>query len=56
MEKRETTENEESIGEEQLGFRKNHSTIDGVFILNALLEILTQQKKTLYCAFIDLKK
>ena len=49
-------EENKSIGEEQLGFRKNYSTIDGICILNGLLEMLTKRNKTLYCAFIDLKK
>ena len=49
-------EKRETIGEEQLGFRKNYSTIDGAFILNSLLEMMTNNNKSLYCAFIDLKK
>ena len=46
----------ETIGEEQLGFRQHYSTIDGVYILNALMELMSNNNKTLYCAFIDLKK
>ncbi len=48
-------EENKDIGEEQLGFGKNYSTIDGICILNGLLEMLTKRNKTLYCAFIDLK-
>ena len=44
------------IGEEQIGFKPNYSTIDGIFVINSLLEILNVQKKSLFCAFIDLKK
>ena len=49
-------QSQELLGEEQLGFRQNYSTIDGVYIVNALLEMLSNNNKSLYCAFIDLKK
>jgi hypothetical protein len=44
------------IGQEQLGFRKNYSTIDGAFILHALTTIMNKRNKTIYTAFIDLRK
>ena len=46
----------ETIGEEQLAFKMNYSTIDGVLILNSLLEMMSNKNELLYCAFIDLKK
>ena len=48
-------QSQELLGEEQLGFRQNYSTIDGVYIVNTLLEMLSNDNKCLYCAFIDLK-
>jgi len=44
------------LGLEQAGFRKNHSTIDHIFMLNSLIEIYLQKRKRLYCAFIDYEK
>ena len=44
------------IGEDQLGFRQKYSTIDGVFILHALCELAKNRSKSIYAAFIDLKK
>lgn len=41
------------IHENQAGFRKNYSTTEHIFTLNALLEIFKAHKKKLYCAFID---
>ena len=39
----------------QFGFRKNRSTIDAIFILNAIVNKVFNSKQRLYCAFIDLK-
>ena len=44
------------LGEEQLGFRASYSTIDGIFVLHSLRELLRTRNKKLFCAFIDLKK
>ena len=44
------------LGREQLGFRENHSTTDGVFILHVLSKLMKHTNRQLYCAFIDLKK
>ena len=45
------------LGEEQAGFRPNHSTIDHIFVLYALINIYTKKtKKKLYCTFIDYAK
>ncbi len=50
------TEENKIIGEEQLGFRNTYSTIDGAFILNSLVEIMQNRNKSIYAAFIDLRK
>ena len=42
--------------ENQAGFRKHYSTNDHIFVLYSLIEILKQQKKKLYCAFVDFAK
>ena len=44
------------LGEEQLGFRQSYSTIDGIFIIQSLIELVSAQNKNIYAAFIDLKK
>ena len=43
------------INEFQAGFRPEHSTIDNIFALHSLIEILHNSKKKLFCGFIDLK-
>ena len=40
----------------QSGFRKGQSTIDNIFVLHNLIEIVCKSKLSLYCAFIDLKQ
>ena len=40
----------------QFGFKAKHSTVDYIFILTSLIERHLQNKKRLYCAFIDLKR
>ena len=44
------------ISENQAGFRKQYSTVDHIFSLHILINILNNQKKKLYCAFIDFQK
>ena len=39
----------------QAGFRKGYSTVDNMFVLNTLIDILRANKKQLFCAFLDLK-
>ncbi|MES9880523.1 MAG: reverse transcriptase family protein [Sedimenticola sp.] len=41
------------LSENQAGFRKGYSTMDHVFVLHTLIELLRHQKKKVYCAFID---
>jgi len=43
----------ELLNENQAGFRKGYSTVDHIFLLHSLVEIMKQSKKKLYCAFID---
>ena len=40
----------------QFGFKSKHSTVDAIFILNSLIERHLNNKKRLYCAFIDFKR
>ena len=42
-----------NIHENQVGFCKNHSTIDHIFVIKALLDIYSAKKKKLYCCFVD---
>ena len=44
------------IGENQAGFRKKHSTIDHVFVIKCLYDIMKHQKRKLFCAFVDYEK
>ena len=49
-----TTEN--IIGSEQVGFRPKHSTLDHIFALHILSNYYIQEKKQLFCAFVDYSK
>ena len=44
------------ISDSQFGFRQKKSTIDCLFILQAIVNKQLSKKKKLYCAFIDFKK
>ena len=45
------------INENQTGFRQNYSTLDHIFLVNSLVDILVKNgKQKLYCAFVDYKK
>ena len=44
------------IHETQAGFRKNHSTIDNIFVLKSLIDIVQSGKKKMYCCFVDFKQ
>lgn len=46
-------DNNETLLENQAGFRKNYSTTDHIFVLNSLIEILKASKQKLFCAFVD---
>ena len=44
------------IQNNQAGFRKKYSTVDHIFSLHMLINILNNQMKNLYCAFIDFQR
>ena len=44
------------ITEAQLGFRKGRGTVDCLFILNGLIQLMLNKGKKLYCCFIDYEK
>ena len=46
-------DNNETILENQAGFRKGYATTDHIFVLSSLIEILKGRKQKLFCAFID---
>ena len=39
----------------QAGFRKSFSTVDNIFIMDSLIRILNNCRRTVYCAFVDFK-
>ena len=49
-------ENCDLIKNSQAGFRKNHSTIDHIFVMHSLIEMLSKKRTRLFAAFIDLKQ
>ena len=47
----------EILNEYQFGFRNNKSTTDCIFVLNYIInKVLHEEKRKLYCAFVDFKK
>ena len=44
------------LGQEQAGFRKGYSTVDHLFTLYGIIDILLSKKKRLYGAFLDFEK
>ena len=44
------------IGENQAGFRKNHSTLVHILSLQFLSHSLMNRKKELFCTFVDFKQ
>ena len=44
------------IHETQAGFRKGFSTVDNIFILKCLIDLVQSSKKKLYCCFVDFKQ
>jgi hypothetical protein len=49
-------ESHELRADGQAGFRKDHRTVDNVFIMQALIKDAHKSKKKLYCCFVDFKK
>ena len=48
--------NENILGNEQAGFRPQHSTLDHIFALHILSKYYIDNKKRLFCAFVDYSK
>ena len=46
----------DKISQNQAGFRKGFSTVDHIFALNMLINLVQNRRKKLFCAFIDLKR
>ena len=44
------------LNETQAGFREDYSTLDHIFSLHCLIDILLSKKKRVYTAFVDYKK
>ena len=44
------------LGHEQTGFRNGFSTLDHLFTLYGIIDVLLAKRKRLYCAFLDLEK
>ena len=49
-------ENHHLISSSQAGFRKQHSTVDNLFIIKSLIDIVKSSKNKLYCCFVDFKQ
>ena len=49
-------EEHDKLLDAQFGFRKNCSTVDAILILQNLIQSVLNEKKRLYCAFVDLCK
>ena len=49
-------ESENKLTESQFGFRKGRGTVDSIFVLQGLIDILFSQGKKLYVCFIDYSK
>ena len=45
-----------ALGDEQAGFRAQHSTTDHIYTLKTIIDFYAQEKQRLYCAFVDYKK
>ena len=47
--------NNDVLSDSQFGFRKGLSKTDAIFVLNAMIQKILNEKGGLFCAFIDLK-
>lgn len=50
------TEENSIMNDNQFGFREGRSTVDCIYILQAIVNRTLSNKKKLYCAFVDFKK
>ena len=46
----------ETVNENQAGFRKGYSVTDHIFVLYSLIEIMKKSKHKLFCAFVDISQ
>ena len=44
------------LNENQVGFRKEYSTVDNLFLIYMLFDLLRMKKKKLYCIFVHFEK
>ncbi len=44
------------INETQVGFRKEYSTLDHMFLLKCIVDLFKRKKRKLFCLFVDYKK
>ena len=44
------------LNENQVGFRKEYFTVDNLFSIYMLFELLRMKKKKLYCMFVGFEK
>ena len=44
------------ISDAQFGFKKGHSTIDAIFVLQSIIREYLHKGKKLYCTFVDMRK
>ena len=49
-------ENNGILSETQLGFRRGRGTVDCLYILNGLVQLMLSKGKKLYCCFVDYEK
>ena len=49
-------ENNNIVSDAQFGFRRGRSTIDAIFVLNAIIQKVLSKNERLVCAFVDLWK
>ena len=49
-------EEQDKLSDTQFGFRKERSTVDAIFVLQNLIQHVLNEKRRLYCAFVDLHK
>lgn len=49
-------ESHDLITSSQAGFRKHYSTVDNLFIIKSLIDIVRSNKKKLYCCCVDFKQ
>ena len=52
----EWVENNNILSDAQFGFRRGRSTIDAIFVLNAIVDKILSERKKLYCTFVDMKR